>query len=137
MGPFTHTFLVFLFIVKIYLSLQLSTFNSVVILMPNDGTFSPDLHFHQFHHCQTARLLVIFCDPCSFWKTLVPRICASFWQGIFPIWFTYQHEGFSGSFLQFHKKFDVYFLLSSFKRHHCRKLKKETFIQKFLLLDIM
>jgi hypothetical protein len=77
LGPFTHTFFMFLFIVKIYLALQLSTFNSIVIiLIPHDDMFSPDLHFHQYQYCQTARLLVIFWVPCSFWKTRVPCICA-------------------------------------------------------------
>lgn len=66
-GPFTHTFFMFLFIVKIYLALQSSTFNSVVvILMPNDDMFSPGLHFHQFYHCQIARFLIICWVPCSF-----------------------------------------------------------------------
>jgi hypothetical protein len=66
LGPFTHTFFMLL-IVKIYLALQLSTFNSIaVILMPNDDMFSPHPHFHQFHHYQTVRLFVIFCVPCSF-----------------------------------------------------------------------
>jgi hypothetical protein len=43
----------------------------------------------------------------------------------------------AGSFRQFHKKFDVYSLLSSFKSCHCRKLKKETFIHKSLVLGTL
>lgn len=123
----------FLFIVKIYCILQLSTFNSfAIILMPNNVSLresSPHPRFHEFDHYQTdrchltCRLLLLKISCTVHTQQTLGRAFSPYGS----------HHKFKAS-VAVSKKFYVYSLLSSFNRHDCRKLKNHLYRNFYYLM---